>query len=138
MIWNLIGKAQRSWWHFKKSKPGDRFQVRYYRRQQSAPGRLTTIFNIVVGSILVIFSAFFGWAPGPGLLTFLIGLALIGGEFLTIARFLDWSEVRLRKLAHLVGVVWRSSTIGKALIVLVALVLVVAFGYVIYSVFFGR
>jgi hypothetical protein len=99
---------------------------------------LSMIFNIVVGSILVIFSAFFGWAPGPGLLTFLIGLALIGGEFLTIARFLDWSEVRLRKLAHLVGVVWRSSTIGKALIVLVALVLVVAFGYVIYSVFFGR
>lgn len=138
MIWNLIGKAQRSWWHFKKSKPGDRFQVRYYRRQQSAPGRLSMIFNIVVGSILVIFSAFFGWAPGPGLLTFLIGLALIGGEFLTIARFLDWSEVRLRKLAHLVGVAWRSSTIGKALIVLVALVLVVAFGYVIYSVFFGR
>ena len=137
MIWNLIGKAQRSWWHFKKSKPGDRFQVRYYRRQQSAPGRLSTIFNIVVGSILVIFSAFFGWAPGPGLLTFLIGLALIGGEFLPIARFLDWSEVRLRKLAHLVGAVWRSSTIGKALIVLVALVLVVAFGYVIYSVFFG-
>jgi hypothetical protein len=137
MIWNLIGKAQRSWWLFKNTKPGDRFQVRYYRRQQSAPGRLTTIFNIVVGSILVIFSAFFGWAPGPGLLTFLIGLALIGGEFLTIARFLDWSEVRLRKLAHLVGVVWRSSTIGKALIVLVALVLVVAFGYVIYSVFFG-
>jgi hypothetical protein len=137
MIWNLIGKAQRSWWLFKNTKPGDRFQVRYYRRQQSAPGRLTTIFNIVVGSILVIFSAFFGWAPGPGLLTFLIGLALIGGEFLTIARFLDWSEVRLRKLAHLVGVVWKSSTIGKALIVLVALVLVVAFGYVIYSVFFG-
>jgi hypothetical protein len=137
MIWNLIGKAQRSWQHFKSSKPGDRFQVRYYRRQQSAPGRLSTIFNIVVGSILVIFSAFFGWAPGPGLLTFLIGLALIGGEFLPVARFLDWSEVRLRKLAHLVGVVWRSSTIGKALIVLVALILVVALGYVIYSVFFG-
>jgi hypothetical protein len=137
VIWNLIGKAQRSWRLFKNTKPGDRFQVRYYRRQQSAPGRLSTIFNIVVGSILVIFSAFFGWAPGPGLLTFFIGLALIGGEFLTIARFLDWSEVRLRKLAHLVGVVWRSSTIGKALIVLVALVLVVAFGYVIYSVFFG-
>jgi hypothetical protein len=137
VIWNLIGKAQRSWQLFKNTKPGDRFQVRYYRRQQSAPGRLSTIFNIVVGSILVIFSAFFGWAPGPGLLTFFIGLALIGGEFLTIARFLDWSEVRLRKLAHLVGVVWRSSTIGKASIVLVALVLVVAFGYVIYSVFFG-
>jgi sterol desaturase/sphingolipid hydroxylase (fatty acid hydroxylase superfamily) len=137
VIWNLIGKAQRSWWHFKSSKPGDRFQVRYYRRQQSAPGRLSTIFNIVVGSILVIFSAFFGWAPGPGLLTFLIGLALIGGEFLTIARFLDWSEVWLRKLAHLVGVVWRSSKVGKVVVVLVALILVFAFGYVVYSVLFG-
>ena len=137
MIWNLIGRAKRTWQLFTRSKPGDRFQVRYYRRQQSAPGRLGTIFNIVVGSVLVIFSAFFGWAPGPGLITFFIGLALIGGEFLTIARFLDWSEVRLRKLAHLVDSVWRSSSIGKALIVLIALTLVAAFGYVIYAIFFG-
>jgi sterol desaturase/sphingolipid hydroxylase (fatty acid hydroxylase superfamily) len=137
MMWNLIGRTKRSWLHFTRSKPGDRFQVRYYRRKQSGPGQLSRIINVVVGSILVIFSAFFGWAPGPGTLTFVIGLAMIGGEFLTIARFLDWSEVWLRKLAHLVGVVWRSSTIGKALIVLVALALVIAFGYVIYSVFFA-
>jgi hypothetical protein len=137
MMWNLIGRAKRSWQLFTSSKPGDRFQVRYYRRKQSGPGQLSRIFNVGVGSILVIFSAFFGWAPGPGLLTFVIGLGMIGGEFLTIARFLDWSEVRLRKLAHLVGVVWRSSTIGKILIVLLAMILVVAFGYVIYSVFFG-
>ncbi len=137
MIWNLIGRAKRSWQLFKNTKPGDRFQVRYYRRQQSAPGRLSTIFNIVVGSVLVIFSAFFGWAPGPGLLTFFIGLALIGGEFLTIARFLDWTELRLRPLVHLVGFVWRSSTIGKALIALIALILVAAFGYVVYAIFFG-
>jgi hypothetical protein len=43
----------------------------------------------------------------------------------------------LRELAHFVGGVWRSSAIGKALIVLVVLILVAAFGYVIYSVFFG-
>jgi hypothetical protein len=136
-MWNLIGRTKRSWLHFTRSKPGDRFQVRYYRRKQSGPGQLSRIINVVVGSILVIFSAFFGWAPGPGTITFVIGLAMIGGEFLTIARFLDWSEVKLRKLARLVGVVWRSSTIGKALIVLVALTLVVAFGYVIYSLFFA-
>jgi sterol desaturase/sphingolipid hydroxylase (fatty acid hydroxylase superfamily) len=136
-MWNLIGRAKRSWQFFLKSKPGDRFQVRYYRRQQSAPGRLSTIFNIVVGSTLVIVSTLFGWAPGPGLVTFVIGLMMIGGEFLVVARFLDWGEVRLRILAHFVGVVWRSSTIGKALIVLVALILVATFGYVIYSVFFA-
>jgi hypothetical protein len=137
MMWNLVGRAKRTWYFFTKSKPGDRFQVRYYRRKQSGPGHLSRIFNIIVGSILVLFSAFFGWAPGPGLLTFVIGLALLGGEFLVVARFLDWAEVRLRKLAHVVGVVWSSSIVGKALIVAVVLIFVAAFGYVIYSVFFA-
>ncbi len=136
-MWNLIGKAKRSWQLFKSSKPGDRFQVRYYRRKQSGAGRFSRIFNIVVGSILVLFSAFFGWAPGPGIVTFVIGLMMIGGEFLVVARLLDWGEVRLRILAHVVGVVWRSSVIGKALVVLVALILVAAFGYVVYRVFFA-
>lgn len=137
MLWNAIGRAKRSWRHFASSKPGDRFQVRYYYRKQRGSGRLSRIFNIVVGSALVIFSAFFGWAPGPGIVTFVIGLALIGGEFLAVARLLDWAEVRLRALAHLVEEVWRSSTLGKVLVVLVALILVAAFGYVVYSVFFA-
>jgi hypothetical protein len=137
MMWNMIGRAKRSWRLFKSSKPGDRFQVRYYHRKQSGAGRLGRIFNIVVGSILVIVSTFFGWAPGPGLVTFFIGLGLIGGEFLTVARFLDWCEVRLRKLAHRVEIVWRSSTVGKVLVVLIVLIIVAAFGYVIYFVFFA-
>ncbi len=136
-MWNLMGRARRSLLYFKKSKPGDRFQVRYYRRKQSGPGHLSRIFNIVVGSVLVLFSVFFGWAPGPGMLTLVIGLSMLGSEFLVVARFLDWAEVRLRILAHFVGVVWRSSTIGKVLVVLVALILVAAFGYVVYSVFFA-
>jgi hypothetical protein len=135
----MIGRARRSWRLFTSSKPGDRFQVRYYYHRQSRHGRssLSRIFNIVVGSALVIFSAFFGWAPGPGLVTFVIGLAMVGGEFLTIARLLDWAEVRLRTLAHLVEKVWRSSTLGKVMLVSLALILVTAFGYVVYSVLFA-
>jgi hypothetical protein len=133
----MIGRAKRSWRHFTSSKPGDRFQVRYYYRKQSGPGRLSRLFNIVIGSALVIFSAFFGWAPGPGVVTLVIGLAMIGGEFLPVARFLDWAEVKLRNLAHFVEKVWRSSTIAKALVVLLVLILVATFGYVIYAVFFG-
>jgi hypothetical protein len=135
----MIGRAKRSWQLFTSSKPGDRFQVRYYYHRQSRHGRssLSRIFNIVVGSVLVVFSVFFGWAPGPGTLTLVIGLSMLGSEFLVVARFLDWAEVRLRKLAHLVGIVWRSSKVGRALIVLVALILVFALGYVIYSLFIG-
>ena len=137
MLWNLIGRGKRSWRLFASSKPGDRFQVRYYYRKQRGSGRLSRIFNIVVGSTLVVFSAFFGWAPGPGMVTFVIGLAMVGGEFLAVARLLDWAEVRLRALAHLVEKVWRSSTLGKGLVVAVALLLVSAFGYMIYTVFFA-
>jgi hypothetical protein len=137
MIWNLIGKAERSWRLFLNTRPGDRFQVRYYRRQQSGPGRLSTIFNLIAGSVLVIFSTFFGWAPGPGLLTFFLGLALIGGEFLPVARFLDWAEVQLRKLAHFAAVLWRVSLAGKALIILTVLLCVAAPGYVVYLVLFA-
>jgi len=133
----MIARTKRSWQHFKNSKPGDRFQVRYYYRKQSGGGQLSRIFNIVAGGVLVIFSAFFGWAPGPGTITFIIGLAMIGGEFLPVARFLDWAEVRLRELARFVAGVWRSSTIGKVVVVLTALIVVFAVGYVIYSVFFG-
>jgi hypothetical protein len=133
----MIGRAKRSWRHFTSSKPGDRFQVRYYYRKQSGPGRFSRIFNIVVGSVLVIVSAFFGWAPGPGTVTFVIGLAMLGGEFLPVARFLDWAEVRLRKLAHFIARVWRAGVAGKILIVLVVLTCVAASGYGAYYLILG-
>ncbi len=137
-MWNLIGRTKRSWRHFKKSKPGDRFQVRYYYRKQSGPGRLSRIFNIVVGSVLVIVSTFFGWAPGPGVVTLVIGLAMVGGEFLIVARFLDWSEVRLRMLAQLASKVWAGATpVGRTLIVVLILVCVAALAYGAYSLLLG-
>jgi hypothetical protein len=135
----MIGRAKRSWRLFTSSKPGDRFQVRYYYHRQSRHGRssLSRIFNIFVGSVLVLFSVFFGWAPGPGTITLVIGLSMLGSEFLVVARFLDWAEVRLRGLVLFVWGVWTFSIVGKALIVAVVLILVAAFGYLVYWVFFA-
>ena len=134
----MIGRAKRSWRNFTKSKPGDRFQVRYYYRKQSGAGRLSRIFNIFVGSVLVILSTLFGWAPGLGLGSLLIGLALIAGELLPVARFLDWSEVWLRKLARLAGKVWAGATpVGRTLIVVLILVLAAALVNGAYSLLFG-
>ena len=134
----MIGRAKRSWQNFTKSKPGDRFQVRYYYRKQRGPGRLSRIFNIFVGSVLVVMSTLFGWAPGLGLVTLLIGLALIAGELFPVARFLDWSEVRLRKLARLAGKVWAGATpIGRTMIVVLVLVLAAALVYGAYSLLVG-
>jgi hypothetical protein len=134
----MIGRAKRNWRHFKKSKPGDRFQVRYFYRKQTGAGRVSRIFNVVVGSVLVIVSTLFGWAPGPGLVTILIGLTMIAGELLPVARFLDWSEVRLRNVARLSRKVWAGATpVGRALIVVLILICVAALVYVAYSLLFG-
>ena len=134
----MIARAKRSWRNFKKSKPGDRFQVRYYYRKQRGTGRLSRIFNVFLGSVLVIMSTLFGWAPGLGLVTLLIGLALIAGELFPVAKFLDWSEVKLRKLARLAGKIWAGvPLVGRTLIVLLVLVLVAALVYGAYSLLFG-
>jgi hypothetical protein len=139
MIGDMIEAAKRHWREFKESKPGSRFQDRYYRRKQSGHGRFSfrRIFNIVAGSVLVVFSTFFGWVPGPGLVTFFLGLAMIAGELLPVARFLDWAEVRLRKLARFVADVWRGSLLGKASVLTVAALCAAAIAYAIYRLFFA-
>lgn len=97
------------------------------------PSRL---FNVVLGTILVVGSAFFGWAPDPGMLTFVVGLGMIAGEFRFAARFLDWAEIRVEKFWQAIIEVWRSSISGRALILAVVLVLVTVTIYGAYYLVF--
>lgn len=136
----MIERVKESWRRFKASEPGYRFQESYRRRQQSEGGGfgVRRVFNIALGSLLVVGSAFLGWLPGPGILTFFLGLALIAGEFAPIARLLDWSEVRLRKLARPAKKVWdRSSPARKAVIVVVIAAFLLVLAYAAYSLLFG-
>jgi hypothetical protein len=54
------------------------------------------LFYVVGGLILAVGSLAFGVLPGPGILTFFVGVGMIAGEFRPVARLLDWSEVRAR------------------------------------------
>jgi uncharacterized protein (TIGR02611 family) len=75
--------------------------------------------------------------PGPGWFTVFIGLMILGGELLPAARFLDWLEVRLRKLWRLVRKVWRASIVGKVGVVVVTAILAAAIVYVGYHLLFS-
>lgn len=134
-----LTKAKKIWHRFQDSEPGSRFQEYYRRRQAKGHGWLSPrrLFNVTVGLLLVVVSAFFGWAPGPGMLTFFIGLGMIAGEFRPVARFLDWAEVLTRRLIAWIRATWNSSLVGKVLLVATALALVAASGYVVYLLFFG-
>ncbi len=93
---------------------------------------------MVGGLIVAVGSLALGVLPGPGTLTFFLGLAMIAGEFRPVARLLDWAEVRLRKAGQVAREVWAdASPAGRAVIALVVVVVVAALAYGAYSLLFG-
>ncbi len=92
---------------------------------------------MVGGLLIAIVSLVLGVLPGPGTLTFFLGLAMIAGEFYPVARLLDWAEVRARKLAQWIKRTWRSSDTGKAFVALGASICLAAIFYVAYLLLFG-
>ena len=93
---------------------------------------------MVGGLVIAIISLVLGILPGPGTLTFFLGLGMIAGEFYPVARLLDWAEVRLRKAAQGAREVWvGASPVGRAVIALVVVVVVAALAYGVYSLLFG-
>jgi uncharacterized protein (TIGR02611 family) len=134
----VIERLKQHWREFSDSKPGHRFQERYRRRQQHGRGHIVKrIFLIVLGAVLALGSLFLAPLPGPGFATVFLGLAILAGELLPAARFLDWAELRLRMFARFVRHVWRSSLPGKVSVVAIAAVLVAAIAYVVYRLFFA-
>ena len=134
----MIERLRRNWREFTESKPGHRFQERYRRRRQAERSHiLKRIFLIILGAVLALGSLFLAPLPGPGFATVFLGLAILAGELLPAARFLDWAELRLRKFARFVRHVWRYSLPGKILVVSIAALLVAAVAYVVYRLFFA-
>jgi uncharacterized protein (TIGR02611 family) len=135
----MIGRTKRSWRRFGASKPGHRFQDRYRRRQEREHGWRDPrrLFYVVGGLALALGSLLFGVLPGPGTLTFFLGLGMIAGEFRPAARLLDWAEVRARELGRWVGGIWRSSAAGKILVVFVGVICFTVVLWVAYLLLFA-
>lgn len=117
---------------FKESKPGLRFEHHYHDHQRSSSGRyrLQVILCIFGGFLLVVGGVIAVPGPGPGWLIILLGLWMLAGELLFLARFMDRVEVRLSKLLRCVIGIWTtSSALVKGLFTLMILVCVAALGY---------
>ena len=98
----MIDQAKRTWQAFKRSQPGYRFQERYNRRQQTTSGPFDpkNLLYVAAGILIVVVGVLLAPIPGPGGIIAFVGLALIGSEFLPIARALDWGELRIRGLVR--------------------------------------
>ena len=119
-------------WFFKYSAPGCRFRDRYRRRQQSGRDRsiLVRTCYVAFGIAMAIGSLLLAPLPGPGWGTFFVGLGIVAGEVLHVARLLDRGEVRLREaLQHTKGVWDKSAPAVRVLIALTITLSMVASVY---------
>ncbi len=127
------------WRHLKHGEPGQRFKDRYYFSQRRNRSRITfwRVFNIGVGSGIALGGLLMVIAPGPGWLAIFLGLGMLSGELLPVARILDRIEVRLRKLIRWLREAWNNTpVVGKALILLAILTVVAASVYGAYDFLF--
>ena len=124
----MIARTKQSWRRFEASKPGHRSQERYRRRQEREGSwrDFSKLFFLVGGLVIAVGSLLLGVLPGPGTLTFFVGLGMIAGEFRPVARLLDWAEMRAREFGRWVEGIWSSSAVGKASVVSVAAICGVA------------
>ena len=88
----------RAWDRFVHATPGRRFQERYERMQEDKCGALKRCALVGAGILLSLVGIFFMAVPGPGIPILAVGLALIAQESAAMARFLDRTELRLRRL----------------------------------------
>jgi hypothetical protein len=134
-----MGKVKKGWeqWRlFREIEPGHRFQTRYSnhrkRRERGEASRYGRIFNSVGGPTLIAAGFAFLPTPGPSYIIIVIGLWMLAGEFLPLARLFDRAEVRLRELARRVKALWIGSPYAaRTLVILVIPVCIATLTYLL-------
>jgi hypothetical protein len=137
---DVIEKAKKGWqgWRLlREIEPSHRFQTRYnnhrQRRERGEASRYGRLLNAVGGPALIAAGLAFLPTPGPSYIIIVIGLWMLSGEFLPLARFFDRAEVRLRRLGRWVRGVWVGSlSVAKALAVLASLMCVAVLAYLLF------
>jgi hypothetical protein len=106
----MFESLREDWRMFKASKSGFRFRDRRRRRQrigQSGFGFRKALF-VAGGLAIAIVSLLLAPLPGPGWGTFFVGLIILAGELLIVARFLDRADTIFRGPARRARGVWTS------------------------------
>lgn len=107
------------------SKSGFRFRDRYRRRKRSSQSGFDfrKALYIVGGLVIAITSLLLAPLPGPGWGTFFVGLMILAGELVIVARFLDRAEMILRRPARRARAVWAS--VPAAVRILIGIIVLV-------------
>ena len=134
-----IGKALQRWRLLWSLDAGHRFQTRYhtcrFRRECGEAYRYGRVFNLIAGPLLVVGGFIFLPTPGPSFIIIVLGLWMVAGESVVMARFFDRMEVRLRKAARWVKGTWARAPVAARVPVVLGAAAAPLYG--IYHLFFG-
>lgn len=88
------------WRELRRGRPGHRFQTRYERarRNEKRSGAWQRLALIALALVFVAIGAVLVVIPGPAVPFFFLAGGLLATESRYIARFMDWSEVLIRKV----------------------------------------
>jgi uncharacterized protein (TIGR02611 family) len=127
------------WQDLKEGKPGKRFQDHYRKYHESGGNRMRKVLFIGMGALIVAAGIFFLPAPGPGFLIIFLGGGLMAQESQRAAKVLDWTELRVRRIADWALGVWkRASFPTRAALALFGLVIAAGTGYAAYQIFLAK
>ena len=138
---NVIEKARKGlhrWRLFKEVEAGHRFQTRYnnhrQRRERGETSRYGRIFKLIGGPALIVAGFAFLPTPGPSYIIIVIGLWMLAGELLPLARLFDRVEMRLRELGRWIRDTWLdSSRVARVLLVAAILLCIATLGYALIA-----
>ena len=121
---DVFNKTIGTWRFFKEIEPGHRFQTRYYshrcRREQGETSQYGWMVNLIGGPVLIAAGFAFLPTPGPSFIIIGIGMWMLDGEFIPIARLFDRLDVRQRRLRQWVKGRWsRLPAVVKILVILI-------------------
>ncbi len=91
---------RKDWERLKSGDPGHRFQDRYHRLQERKKGKVGAgwLFVIIFGLLIIGLGIIFLFIPGSGWALIILGLGLMSGENIILAKILDIGELIIRKL----------------------------------------
>jgi hypothetical protein len=92
-------RLRKAWRDLKSGPPGRRFQSRYERARKRGRGTLRKWLVMVAGTLLLLAGVVFLPLPGPGILIIAAGGLLMAECSQSVARAMDWVELRIRSLS---------------------------------------
>lgn len=91
------------WKTLTHGHPGRRFEDRYEAGKKARSNtdwgnRIVRLLRLVLAMVAVLVGVVLVFIPGPAIVFFFLAGSLLAAESRGVARFLDWSELRLRAI----------------------------------------